>query len=73
MKVECMLNIRKRSNAVDIHYRFPKRQCIRHWLRSLDLPDIQCLGIRTRTTSTLTEIHDVISTDGAVVNYNVYR
>jgi hypothetical protein len=57
-----------------LHYKFPRRLCTHHLLHWLDLPDIRCLAplvdISAREN---TEIHDVISADGTIINDDIYK
>ena len=58
-----------------VHYTFPKRLCIPRWLLRLDLLDIRCLvrvsSCHQGIVSSHTEIHDMVSTNGTVVNNNI--
>ena len=57
-----------------LHYKFPRRLCthrLSHWP---DLPDIRCLATLADILKRGdTEIHDVISADGTVINDDIYK
>jgi hypothetical protein len=57
-----------------LHYKFPRRLCTHRLLHWLDLPDIRCLAkLAESFTRDDTEIHDVISADGTVINDDIYK